>query len=223
MLGATLAPWELEPWHTDQPALAAMAAERMKKSRRIMRNYYIHNPPTWYDDEDQEQIECMDAPDLFDCIMQDHGLQLEIDKTGYTDYGCYNSRTTSKVKEGHAICAAVFGGMTSDPSSCTMRLDNHGHASWSGPRLQTTAPLYTARAEFRRSTRTWPGGGGHVLVRDGPRSSGGRHPPEERDRRRPLPATTATHTRSDSPPRYCECTRAARLAHATAMARAPRQ
>ena len=55
MRGATLAPWELAPWHTDQPVLAAMADERMRESRRTLRNYYIHNPPTWYNIEDQKK------------------------------------------------------------------------------------------------------------------------------------------------------------------------
>ena len=115
----------------------------------------------------------MEAPALFDCIVQDHELQLEIDKYGHTNFGCYNNRVKSKVEEGRAICAAVFRGMTSDSLSCTMRLDSLGHASWSGPRLQATASpelasFHAAREKLRRSTCEVS----HLHVRDGRRSQG---------------------------------------------------
>ena len=64
-----------------------MADERMKRSRLVMSNYYIHNPPSWYTSKDMEEIEYMDAPSLFDCIVQDHELLLEIEEHECTDFG----------------------------------------------------------------------------------------------------------------------------------------
>ena len=74
----TLINLSLQSWRTHK---------RMKKARLILSTYYTHNPPSWYTNKDMEEIEHMDAPVLFDCIVQDHEFMLEIEEHECTDFG----------------------------------------------------------------------------------------------------------------------------------------